>query len=408
MRNVLYLHNLYTKEKLIFRLFYASVVLGIIILFMGVLSGPISVLTVLSSALTGFAGIILYAYYFPTNKYTKWLFFLLIYFLIVGVLYGSFNPRIRGGDFTWIVTQDLRYVMYFMIGSIFAKRKYMFHFHKIMQFLGVSSIVAAVFGLIFFDFNIQTISDRTDTWSFSYYCWWLSAACFAYWGYYAIIVKKEKLLGFGVILSYFILGILFLKRSAFVNVMVLLFVGNILSNRNYFKSFGKMILLIIAILFFFILINTIFQSENIGELFNLLFNRFEMIEGGDELDRIIEWRAYYLNASVPQLIFGNGIGHYPFLQITENFSLNRVNALHIGFYNILFKGGILYVVFYIILYYNVFGKIFRLKALSKYELVCLGVAISAFISLFYEGSWGYTLIPFCISTPIFYIALSKR
>jgi len=402
----LYLNNLYKKEKLIFRLFYFSVILGIIILFLGVLPGPVTVLIVLSSVLTGFIGIILYTHYYPTNKYTRWLFYLLIYFLIVGVSYESFIPRIRTGNFMWIVTQDLRYVMYFIIGSIFATNKYMFHFHKIMHFLGVLSIIAAIIGLIFFDFNIQSISERAGGWNFSYYCWWISAACFTYWGYYSIIEKKEKILGYSVVLSYFILGLLFLKRSAFVNVMVLLFVANILSNRGYFKSLGKIILLIVSIVLFFILIN-IFQSQYLSEIFSLLFNRFETIEEVEDIDRILEWRAYYINSTIPQLIFGNGIGHYPFLQITEYISLDKVNALHIGLYNILFKGGVVYVVFYIVLYYNVFRKMFRLKVLSKYELVCLGVSISAFISLFYEGSWTYALEPFCISAPIFYIALKK-
>ena len=248
MRNIIYLHSLYTKEKLIFRLFYGSAILGIVILFLATLSGPIAILTVMASVLTGFTGIIMYVYYFPTNTYTKWLLILLIYFLIVGISYGDFNPSFRGGDFMWLVTQDLRYVMYFLIGSIFAKRKYMIYFHKIMQILGIASIIAAVFGLLFFDFSFKAITDRTMSWSFSYYCWWLSTACFSYWGYYAIIVKKEKLLGYGVVLSYLILGVLFLKRAAFINVVVLVLFANLISNKYLIKSTGMILTLVVSII----------------------------------------------------------------------------------------------------------------------------------------------------------------
>jgi len=34
--------------------------------------------------------------------------------------------------------------------------------------------------------------------------------------------------------------------------------------------------------------------------------------------------------------------------------------------------------------------------------------MSSFFSMFYEGSWTYTLEPFCISAPIFYTIINKN
>lgn len=283
----------------------------------------------------------------------------------------------------------------------------MIYFHKIMQILGIASIIAAVFGLLFFDFSFKAITDRTMSWSFSYYCWWLSTACFSYWGYYAIIVKKEKLLGYGVVLSYLILGVLFLKRAAFINVVVLVLFANLISNKYLIKSTGMILTLVVSIILLVFMMR-VFHFDAVFSFFDLLFNRFENIEELKDIDRIREWEAYYENTSGFQFLIGNGIGHYPFLQVSENFSIEKLNALHIGLYNIIFKGGVLYSIFYIFLYLKIFKKFFRFNALSRYELVCLGVALSAFISLFYEGSWTYALEPFCISAPIFYIAQSKN
>lgn len=402
-----YSYRFSKKEILVYKIFFSSVILGIIIHFLSLLKGSVAVLTVLTSVLTGFLGILIYFLNFPTNKYTKWLLFLLMYFLFVGISYGNFNPNFRGGDFMWIVTQDLRYVMYFLMGSVFAQQRYMPLFHKIMQFLGISSIFAAIISLVLFDFDISMISGRSSGWNISYFLWWLSASCYSYWGYYGIVMKKEKFLSYGVLLSYFLLGVLFLKRSAFINVFLVVLIGYVLANRNFIKSSIRISSLLMFVFVFVVLLNQLFNS-NTDIIFKLLFSRFSLIDNIEDIDRIIEWKAYFENSSIRQLLLGNGIGYYPYLEISNNVFLDKVNSLHIGLFNILFKGGILYLIFYSLLYMKVFQSMFNSRSLGKYEMVCLGVAISAFISLFYEGSWTYTIEPFCISAPIFYIAQSKN
>ncbi len=405
MRGLLNLQVFRPNEKLSIKLFFTSTILGLVILFLGTLNGPFSVFTVLASILTGFYGIFIYINKYTCNLYTRYLLFLLFYFVVVGISYGNINLSFRGGDFGWIFTQDIRYVMYFIIGSVFANKRYMPVFHEFMRYIGFSSIIATFFGLFFFNFDIQNINDRTGTWNFSYYCWWFSSACFSYWGYYAIIMKKEKILGYSVLLSYFILGVLFLKRSVLINMIVLLLIAIFFSNKNSFKFLGRIIIIMAIILFITFIVNNILHLQTIDAIFNLLYDRFNTIDDLSGIDRVEEWKEYFAEASFFQLIFGNGIGHYPFVKV---FEWHIINALHIGIYNIIFKGGILYALFYIFLYKRIFHKLFKFHSLEKYELVCLGVALSALISLFFEGSWTYTIEPLCISAPIFYVALNKK
>lgn len=323
---------------------------------------------------------------------------MIIYFLIVGILhFGGIDLNI----FSWAITQDLRYCILFLAGGCFAiSYKSMSYFHYIMKILALLSIFAGIYSFLHLDLSIASIETRTNTWSLSYLLWWVPGSCFLYWGYYVLIMKKDKILGYSALLFYTMLGVLFLKRGTVVDVAVIFAVAFFLSKGNKDFHLMKIIVGLVVVLgIMYIFIPGIFNS-----VWNMVFARFDDISDVEEMDRAIEFTAFFEQAPLFSLIFGNGIGHY--FSITGTGIIDRmVNALHSGWANIIYKGGIVYLIFYIYLYKSIFKNTIG-RPLSDYEKVCLGVAISHLISLIYGGSWTYTITPFGIAAPLFFIASS--
>lgn len=322
--------------------------------------------------------------------------YIIIYLLVVGFAYGwSFTHNHIG----LMLSQDLRYVLLFLVGGVFALNGNMKYFHKIMKVLAVFSILFAIPALLFFDYSVAAIEGRSGTWSMSYFYWWCSACCFCYWGYYALFEKKDRWLGFGTLFVYFFIGLLFLKRSPVIDLIVILICYNLLSG----LSFSRIVKLLFVV-FLLIGVTMLINGGLVNNLFNLMSNRFDVAPG--EFDRQVESTLYFQEASIINLLTGNGIGHYFYSYLIRN-DASSINALHLGWANLIYKGGIVYVLYYIILYVKIIKNVFTQKHKSNLDKICYGVAISSLISMFYEGSWTYTLLPFCISAPIFYAALNK-
>ncbi len=325
---------------------------------------------------------------------------LIFYFFIVGILhFGGINLNI----FSWAITQDLRYCVLFLMGGCLAlSNRGMSYFHHIMKILAVLSVFAGIYSFTHLDMDINTIESRTNTWSLSYLLWWIPGSCFCYWGYYVLIMKKDKLFGYSVMFFYAILGLLFLKRAAVIDVLTIFVVTFLLSKRNKASSFVKILTVIILLSgLMYVALPNLFDS-----VINMMFSRFEGVTELEDVDRNIESEAYFNQANPLSLIFGNGIGCYFSITGTD-FADRMVNAIHIGWANIIYKGGIIYALFYLSLYKTILGNIMHCN-LSNFEKVCYGVAISHLISLIYAGSWTYTIDPFCISAPIFYATMKHH
>lgn len=337
----------------------------------------------------GFWGWMTYYKIHRLNPWERSFLILIIYFFLVGFLHGGgMSNSIIG----LMLSQDIRYVMFFLIGGMFAFGGNMKSFHQIMKILGVISIIFGILALLTFNPTVQKIDTREGTWSISYYYWWCSSACFYYWGYYVMFEKKDQVIGYGVMIAYVVLGLLFLKRSAVVEFAVVLAFYTIFApkKRGYLKP-------IILVLLGFVVI-MVMRGSFVKTLYDLMMGRFGVAM--EEFDRAIEADSYFASANTIDLIFGNGIGHY-----YDSFGIKEaertLNALHLGWANIIYKGGVFYALFMIILYLSVIKRVFLLPK-DNYGKVCLGVAISSLASLFYAGGWTYTIIPFCISAPIFY------
>ena len=125
----------------------------------------------------------------------------------------------------------------------------------------------------------------------------------------------------------------------------------------------------------------------------------------NEGDSRNEEADYYMEqASTIQLIFGNGIGHY----VIDKRDDSVLNSIHIGWANILYKGGIIYALFYVAILLQVIRFCFNARKLNPYQKTCLGVTLSYFFSFLYGGCWTYTLVPVCISAPMFYLLSNNK
>lgn len=398
----------HSYEKVLFGLTNLSLFLG---LLYPVVNNGSTITTLLSLLSTVFAIMAVLVFFFKRhNQHLSWLvvFFtvVVVYMLILGFTTG--NLWSNKTMFMMTVSQDLRYVTLFLLGGIYStSERYMDYFHCLMKNIAVITIIMGCLSVMLIASTGSLISRGSEDSGLSYHLWWASAVGFAYCGIYSFLTeKKNRKIWLFAFLVYFIIGMSFLKRSCFLNCIIIVLLSLYLSVKN--KNGKKTILNVIALGIIGFLVLLFIPSLN-EIVFGALFDRFtETSSDIENFDRLIEWQVFLEQSSKEKLYTGYGIGNYPFY---DRYGLGLeptyLNALHLGYSNIIFKGGVLYAVFYIVLYITIFTNWFKIKKYSTRYLLCFGVSISALISLFYEGSWTYTIIPFCISAPIFYAASYK-
>lgn len=394
----------YSKSEMsFFRWTTISVILGLI--YPVINNG--STITNLVSLICTLSAIFAIVLYLITKgrltRLTRFFGWTAVYMIVVGVIGGSLF--VDKSTMLMSISQDWRYIALFFLGGIYATDdRMMAYFHHIMHTIAIISIVMGVFAVVLIVQNGSIIMRGSDD-QMSYHLWWTSTVGFAYCGlYYFLSEKKDRLFLFAF-LTYFIIGMSFLKRSCFLNCIIIALLSVFLSSK---LGRGKrtIAIVVMALLVFFALIIMI---PNLNMLvFDALFQRFsDTANDIKEFDRLIEFNVFNEQMTVKQKITGLGVGN--FLSYNRYGLINGedtlLNALHLGYGNIIYKGGVVYALFYIVTYFKLFGNWFRSKHYNTNYLVCFGVSISALISLFYEGSWTYTIGPFCISAPIFYAAI---
>jgi hypothetical protein len=259
------------------------------------------------------------------------------------------------------------------------------------------ALIAGLLAIFTVDEMSGEVAARSNVWTLQYHLWWLSSCIFSF-SYFNSYVKKERyILGYGVLIVYVIFGILVLKRVAIVNLAVVALITTwvIFTRRSF--GFGRKILVFIGFyggfLILYLIVNHLF-----GDYLTGLFDRFSSIPDRPEnLDRIVEGRVYFKNATLISIITGQGLNNYVTAQI-----LGReltINALHIGLYDIVYKGGLIYSIFILSVIINVF-KLGMKGSLSPNELIAVCVGITYIISLFYEMSFSYVPSIFFYLVPI--------
>jgi hypothetical protein len=244
----------------------------------------------------------------------------------------------------------------------------------------IAIIGLLVFPLIFLlnDFNIGVALRRGYTWT----------STFFYAGFYwaviplvilAFIKKSNIKLGILYWTAAVIVNMIFVKRAIIIDSMLLLGVMLLvigLTEKNKFKELLKLSTYILMI----IIISMIFFDDMIIELYNAIILRFTRSASDiSSFDRFSESITYFKNSGILENIVGKGF-------LGTHMGLGKeADALHVGWTNFIFKGGLLLFLVVIIPYGRIFSLIRKFKHLpDKIKFSVLMLLVYS-IKLFYSN-----------------------
>jgi hypothetical protein len=308
------------------------------------------------------------------SVYNFWLLMILWFFTVPIIFFGvGINSELLYEG----MYHDYRYLLFSFLPFMFVGNYESKYFQKIFNKVGFVAVFSGVAGVIMVDKSFLSVSSRAGAWSLTYYLWWVVLCAYPYLFLKNIYLKKDYK-GWLLIILHLLLSLFFLKRSGFVGALILISLTYIFSETSsrFLKS---------TFLFGFLLA---FGSIFFGDYFDLLVLRFTT-EASDlgQLDRKLEVEEFFSVVSRNQILTGFGANNY--IRMNYNgIEDNGVNSLHLGFYNIIYKGGVLYSLF--ILYLG--AQIITLRKYINYNPeVKIGFIIGSFyiLSFFYENSWSY-------------------
>lgn len=283
---------------------------------------------------------------------------------------------------------DYRHIMFTLLPFMFVSDDITYYRNKIINDLAKVAIVAGVAGILLADKSIGAIAFRSNTWSASYYLWWMTESALLYWFARSYLGKVNRD-GYIIALLYLVLSLLFLKRAGFVNLALLFFLSYVTSFRSI-RSLGMFIVLL-----FFLMVVLFFMQDAV----NLIGERFiESSSNIEEFDRLSEAEEYFRRISLFEKWLGFGINNYITMLYID--SVREVNAIHIGFVNILYKGGIVYAAFMLYLFFSILSLISQIGKNIEIKIGLI-VGVIFIIGHSYEYSWAYTATIFFVLLPIY-------
>jgi hypothetical protein len=295
------------------------------------------------------------------------------------------------------LSQDYLYVVYLTLSFVFIDPVREKELDSLMLNVGKLAFITGILAIVLADKSTISIENRTNTWTIQYHLWWLSCCIFSYHYFNSLITKRNRFLGYGILLVYLIFGFLVLKRSVLIHLFVILIMTVWFNQKKptLIKRKGAtyLIVSILTISLLFLGFYFIFPHISI-----ILSERFTYLFGDiSTWDRSIEARKYFESANSINLALGQGLNNYYTIDLLGQEFI--VNALHIGIYDFIYKGGFVFLIFMIIIVYNIL-KLLLIPDLPSEGLISLGVGITFITSLFYEMSFSYAPIIFFYMVPI--------
>jgi len=349
--------------------------------------------------------ILLFIFYFSGSVFENKGFFSLLalfcYMLVIGAVRTVGFSAMTPSYLLRMLIYDLCYCSLFLLGAIFANKRYFPSYIKIMKVLGVIAFCCGILSLLMFSYKDAMSTFRGGgLWSKPYCLWWMTYAVFSFAFAYARIKEKNRFLGYSLFILYFVIGVLFLKRIVVVECATLLIATSFLKNYNGKRNTIKYALkltsiitaIILAVVLFFVLMNAV---PFVNVIVTNITERFESYSLSS-YDRTSEFSEFISDSSFDQILFGYGIGNYKILA-------GDLPALHIGIANAIFKGGIPFVLFWVYVAIKTVKMIANHKILSDEARICVCVTAVAIVSSFFAFSWSYTLGIFGFAAPIIYV-----
>ncbi|MEN7551139.1 hypothetical protein AAG747_24670 [Rapidithrix thailandica] len=202
---------------------------------------------------------------------------------------------------------------------------------------------------------------------------------------YPLIRIKNKVLDiliftliFTIILLY---SIYYVKRQPFLELGIVLFIYFF-----FYKKIAKGIIPSNILIRNTLLISIILVilSANITSTITERFGN--LIQNISEFDRLEETQKVFSEFDYIDYIFGRGLG------VITSTAFSAGNTLHIGYANLIFKGGVILLLFYISQFaFNFLYCYKRSQTESKYYIIGSGISLFAAISLFYTPGYYWTI-----------------
>jgi len=308
------------------------------------------------------------------NIFRFWM-FMISWFIIVPIIFFDFN--ISAELFYQGMSHDYSYLMFSVLPFIFITDKYYAAFIKLNQRASILALACGIVALVIVDKSFSSVSDREAVFSLPYYLWWVVTVFYPYMYLRFTYIDKNKI-GLYLFILHILLSLFFLKRAGFVNAILLVVLVTVFSG-NYVKKVKLLLIFTgIGLVFLFLF----------GNYISLLTDRFSQDNSNiNEWDRNLELIEFFDKVSFQQLITGFGMNNY--LKMYYVGELDKpVNALHIGIYNLIYKGGIFYLLFFFYLTYNIV-KLYKFIQINSEIKIGFIIGIIYLIGFLFENSWSY-------------------
>ena len=155
-----------------------SVYIGVILHFQNVMNQGVTDILHAVSLVVGYFGVTLFllSHGNKVNKICYWWIVVCVYMFLLGLI----NPYGGTRSLYILFKTDLRYCMYMMIGLCYATPQWFSMYRIVMKKLMILAAVFGIIALFLFDYNLNTILYRNNTWTMPYYLWWLPGSVFAF------------------------------------------------------------------------------------------------------------------------------------------------------------------------------------------------------------------------------------
>lgn len=315
-----------------------------------------------------------FSYSTVPTKFSARLYFLFIFtFMIIISLFNNTSS-------TPVIT--LSAISSMMISGTLSKRLEIDMINKSMVLLSIIFGALALSQLLTTEIDLTALLRRGYTWTelFSY-APLLNILQIIF--FTSIITRRGVIISILLWLLAITLNLIFLKRMIFVDsILMLLLAYHYLKKNKKFKT-AKRLLIIISIISIYIIIwgADTFLNGNTKEVMNSLKDRFS--DSGQNLssfDRLTETKNYFIHdTNVIDVIFGKGFfsSHHAFEE--EKY------FLHIGWFNWIFKGGILLIIGIMYIYIKAFSMFRNIDKFPPYIQFTLLYSIFAFFRMFYAN-----------------------
>ncbi len=320
----------------------------------------------------------------------KWL-LLALYMLLVGVI----NARGMTDSFYTFLRTDLSYIMFTAMGFALADDAFNKDRVYIFRMILLFSIACGAYAIFNFKGSIIELFYRNiDVNDTNYVLWGVTSNIFTYAGYFALINKENELLGLILVILNVVLGLLFQKRSVIADSAVLIVFcafNYLINNRGTLRHRIKVVLKGMGILLAIFACMLIIYNNSI--ILQAMVNQtFARITGSNmsDYDRQREANYFIENSSLGEKVFGYGIGYY-----LKSPTWGIYTSMHIGYYNLLYKGGVFYILFWLYILRRSAKALKNTRFLDRYSLACLFTTLSVFVSMVYEFSWSEMIMPVC-------------